>query len=212
MQIPEQNTDKRKAKGGQTRLRILKSTISTIASQGLSNLTLDRVAEHAGVSRALVVFHFKSKNELMKEGLEYLGGIYGEGWDALAKSSEGSTMAKILRLVDYDIRFPRDNPEYLSAWAAFWGESRGNTLYREQAVPRDQQRANELKELLASFIQEEGYEMQELPSIIMGLNAMQFGFWVESHLDPKADDYATGTAAIRLFLAKTFPNYPLPQL
>ena len=59
------SNDKRRARGDETRLRILKSTISTIGSQGLSNLTLDRVAEHAGVSRALVVFHFKSKHLLL---------------------------------------------------------------------------------------------------------------------------------------------------
>jgi AcrR family transcriptional regulator len=203
------SNDKRRARGDETRLRILKSTISTIGSQGLSNLTLDRVAEHAGVSRALVVFHFKSKHLLIKEGLEYLGRTYSEGWDAMAANTEGTTMERILRLIDYDLRFPSEHPEYLSAWAAFWGEARGNTLYREHAVPRDQRYANELRELLADFISDEGYPLDELPSIITGINAMQFGFWVESHLDPKVDDYHTGTAAIRLFLAKVFPNHEL---
>ncbi len=207
------SNDKRRARGDETRFRILKSVITIIATLGLSNSTLDRVAEHAGVSRGLVVFHFKTKNNLIQEGLDYLGRIYSEGWDAVATSSgDFNTMEKILCLINYDIRFVSDNREYLSAWAAFWGESKGSVLYRQQAVPRDQRYTKELKELLAKHITEEGYEIKDLPLIITGLNAMQFGIWVESHLDPKPDDYQTGIAAVKLFLANTFPNKPLPEI
>ncbi len=205
--------DKRRARGNETRSRILKSVITIIATLGLGNSTLDRVAEHAGVSRALVVFHFKSKKKLIQEGLDYLGRIYSQGWDSVAASSEDfTTMEKILCLINYDIRFVRDNREYLSVWAAFWGESKGSVLYREQAVPRDQRYTKELKELLARYITEEGYEIQNLHLIISGLNAMQFGIWIESHLDPKPDDYQTGMAAVQLFLANTFPKKPLPEI
>ncbi len=205
--------DKRRARGNETRSRILKSVITIIATLGLGNSTLDRVAEHAGVSRALVVFHFKSKKKLIQEGLDYLGRIYSQGWDSVAASSEDfTTMEKILCLINYDIRFVRDNREYLSVWAAFWGESKGSVLYREQAVPRDQRYTKELKELLARYITEEGYEIQNLHLIVSGLNAMQFGIWIESHLDPKPDDYQTGMAAVQLFLANTFPKKPLPEI
>ncbi len=67
-----------------------------------------------------------------------------------------------------------------------------------------------MKELLATMINEGGYDKQELPAIITGINAMLFGLWLESHLDPKPDDYIKGMAAVRLFLSKTFPNQPLP--
>ncbi len=209
----DQSNDKRRARGNETRFRILNSAITIIATLGLSNSTLDRVAEHAGVSRGLVVFHFKSKQKLIQEGLDYLGRLYSEGWDAvIASSEELTTMEKILCLIDYDVRFASDNPEYLSAWAAYWGESKGSEMYREQAVPRDQRYTKELKELLAKYITEEGYEIQKLPLIIAGLNAMQFGIWVESHLDPKPDDYQTGIAAVQLFLANTFQGKPLPEI
>ena len=140
--LMDKSNDKRRARGDETRFRILKSVITIIATLGLSNSTLDRVAELAGVSRGLVVFHFKSKKKLIQEALDYLGRMYSEGWDAVAAGSEDfTTMEKILCLIEYDIRFIDDNPEYLSAWAAFWGESRGSVLYRQQAVPRDQRYA-----------------------------------------------------------------------
>ncbi|MCP4937052.1 MAG: TetR/AcrR family transcriptional regulator [bacterium] len=208
MQQP--SSDKRRARGVETRRLILRSAVSSIASLGLSNMTLDSVAKRVGVSRALVVFHFKSKRLLVKEALEFLGRRYSEGWNSVVAMSDGTTMERIFQLVDYDIRFACENPEYLSAWHAFWGESKGNALYHELGVPRDQRYAGEMKELLATMINEGGYDKQELPAIITGINAMLFGLWLESHLDPKPDDYIKGMAAVRLFLSKTFPNQPLP--
>jgi hypothetical protein len=40
---------------------------------------------------------------------------------------------------------------------------------------------------------------------------MLFGFWVESHLNPGPDDYNRYMKAARLFLARVFPNQPLPE-
>ncbi len=210
MKQVSQLKDKRRARGDETRSRILDSAIKVIGSLGLSNLTLDRVAEDAGVSRTLVVFHFKSKKNLTQAGLDFLGATYSEGWNIVA-SGEERGMVKVLRLIDYDLQFVNDT-KYLSAWAVYWGESRGNELYREQAVPRDRRYENEMRNLLADYMEEEGYDLQKLPSIVAGLNMMQFGVWVESHLDPKPDDYQTGMAAVRLFLANTFPNRPLPDI
>ena len=207
MQHKPQVIDKRRARGEESRRLILRSAISSIAALGLSKTTLDRVAEIAGVSRALVVFHFKSKNLLIKEVLEFLGRRYGEGWDAVVASGSTSAMDKILQLVDYDIRFACENPGYISAWHAFWGESKGNLLYQELGVPRDKRYARELKDLLATVIDEGGYDKQELPAIIKGLNAMLYGLWVKFHLDPEMDECDTGTTAVRLFLAKVFPNH-----
>lgn len=202
----QQSSDKRRARGNETRKLILETAISTIASQGLGNLTLDRVADKAGVSRGLVVFHFQSKRQLIKESLELLGNTFSEGWDALIENDEGTTMDKLLRLIDYDHGFAFKNPEYVSAWTSFWGESNGNELYRELAVPRDIQYAHEMEELIAKLMDEEGQDKGELTAINNALNAMLFGFWVTSHLNPTPDGYKNGKIALNLFISKIFPN------
>ncbi|MEM7292976.1 MAG: TetR family transcriptional regulator, partial [Pseudomonadota bacterium] len=78
MNSATKSPDKRRARGEESRKAILQAAISSIAALGLSNLTLDRVAERAGISRALVVFHFKSKNKLTEEVLAYLGVQYAK--------------------------------------------------------------------------------------------------------------------------------------
>jgi AcrR family transcriptional regulator len=209
VQQTQTHHDGRRARGVETKGLILRSAITTIASLGFSNLTMTRVAERVGVSHALVVFHFKSKNLLIKEVLDFLGASYGNGWDAVATASNGSAMERLLDLVDYDIQFACENPEYVSAWHAFWGESKGNIIYRELATPRDNRYKNEMENLLATIIDEGGYSTTELPLIINGLYAMLVGLWTESHLDPKPGNCKTGEATVRLFLGKFFPNLTL---
>jgi AcrR family transcriptional regulator len=46
--------------------QIVEAAIDVIAQRGLGKSTLQNIAERAGVSSALVVFHFKSKENLMK--------------------------------------------------------------------------------------------------------------------------------------------------
>jgi AcrR family transcriptional regulator len=212
MKLAQKPDDKRLIRGEESRRLILQAAISSIAALGLGNMTLDRVAERAGISRALVVFHFKSKSKLIEDVLNYLGKQYSAGWDSVVKDESGSAMLRILRLVDYDIRFACENPQYVSAWHAFWGESKGNQLYRELAVPRDERYESEMKKLFSRVIEEGDYKEDELPSITTGLYAMLFGVWVESHLNPGPDNYNRYMKAARLFLSKIFPKQPLPEL
>lgn len=210
METPPERVDQRRVRGKETRQVILQSAITCIATGGLSYTTLDRVAEHAEVSRALVVFHFKSKNALFKEVLDYLGARYGEGWNAIRNVDGVSTIEKLVQLLDYDVRFASENPTYLSAWHAFWGEAKGNSLYRELSIPRDHQYEEDTRRLLGSLIEEDAYDPSDLAAIHTGLTAMMFGLWLESHLNPGANDYRNGMAAVRLFLSKAFPKHPLP--
>jgi AcrR family transcriptional regulator len=210
MQSLPKAEDRRRLKGKESRQIILWAAISCIANRGLSNTTLDRVADGAGVSRALVVFHFKSKSGLLKDVLDFLGARYSEGWDKIRMLDGASTMEKLLQLLDYDVRFASENPEFLSAWHAFWGEAKGNLLYHELSAPRDERYARDTNQLITTLIEEGGYDQNELLPLQTGLTAMQFGLWVESHLNPGPDDYSKGMAAVRLFLNKAFPKHPLP--
>ena len=84
-----------------------------------------------------MVFHFKSKDNLIEEVLAYLGRQYTSGWKTILQSEAKSNIEKLMRLIDYDIRFACENPKYVSAWHAFWGETKGNVMYQEKVGQRD---------------------------------------------------------------------------
>jgi TetR/AcrR family transcriptional repressor of bet genes len=209
MQAVKTQKDKRKVRGDESRRQILHATIACVGTLGLSNTTLDRVAERAGSSRGLVVFHFKSKSNLLQEVLTFLGTQYSEGWNAAYHQKETSNIIKLLRLVDFDIQFAYDNPQYISAWHAFWGEAKGNLLYHNFSLPRDANYGDQLENLISLLIEEGQYDPAELDGINLSLGSMLFGIWVESHLDHNPDDCQRYMKAVRLLLSKFLPRHTI---
>ena len=193
-------------RGEESRKVILQSAIDSIAASGLGSMTLDRVAERAGISRGLVVFHFKSKSKLLEEVLNYLGKHYEKGWNEVGETETDSAIEKVLALIDYDILFAYENPKFVSAWHAFWGEAKGNMLYHNISFPRDISREDQLEELIARALKEQGGDSAEAGTITMGITAMMFGVWVESHLNPDANDCDRYMQAVRFYLQKCFPD------
>jgi TetR/AcrR family transcriptional repressor of bet genes len=206
MKAVRNTLDKRRIRGQESRKLILKAAVDSIAKLGLGKFTLDSVAERVGISRGLVVFHFKTKDNLIEEVLAYLGKKYSGGWQAILEQAAESDMAKLLRLIDYDIGFACDNPTYLSAWHAFWGELKGNVLYQERVGQRDVGYANDMELLLQKISGDGKYNKQELSLVTRGLFVMMFGIWVQVHLNPGPDDYEVNTRTVRLFLRGVFPE------
>lgn len=57
---------------------ILESAASIINEQGADYLTLDAVAKKAGVSKGGLLYHFKSKEGLIQELVNYANNLYQE--------------------------------------------------------------------------------------------------------------------------------------
>lgn len=57
----------------ETREKICEAAIRTASRDGLLAMTLDNVAREAGVSKGGVMYHFPSKEELVRGMLEYFG-------------------------------------------------------------------------------------------------------------------------------------------
>ncbi len=198
-------------RGEESRKLILKSAVDNIASKGLGSLTLDNIADQVGISRGLVVFHFKSKNNLIMEVLGYLGKKYSGGWNAVVEEDYPSNLAKLLRLVEYDIRFACENPKYVSAWHGFWGEAKGKAMFHDLVTPRDEGYEADMRQLIEKISEEEGYDELDISSATRGLVTMMFGAWVLLHLNPAPNDYEANMNAVRLYLSRIFPNTKFPD-
>lgn len=58
-------------KGSETRAKIVQSAMQLAAREGLLNITLDRVAEEAGLSKGGVIHHYPSKEALLSGVITY---------------------------------------------------------------------------------------------------------------------------------------------
>lgn len=206
-----ETTDKRLQRGAESRRLILQAAIDSIAMEGLGRLTLDRVADRVGISRGLVVFHFKSKNKLIEEVLDYLGLEFSQGWYQILEAKGEDDVSKLLRLIDYDLDFACEHPKYVSAWQAFWGDTKGNDLFNEKAVQRDREYSADLERLLENISDAGNYDKRNLPMITRGLVAMLFGIWTLLNLDFEAGNCSNHNEMVRLYLRRMFPDTGFPS-
>ena len=200
-------TDKRRLKGEKSKQAIVKSAISCIARQGLHGATLERVAQKAKVSKALVAFHFKSKTGMLAAVLIHQETVFENGWDAILAGNSISTSEKLLELLEYDVRFSVEHRDFISVWHAYWGEAKGSSLYRKLSRPRDERYESDVRRLLSNLTEEGKYDDINVTAVERGINAMMFGIWRDSHLTHGPNDYNNGIQAMYVYLHKLFPQH-----
>ena len=200
-------TDKRRLKGERSKQAIVKSAISCIARQGLHDATLERVAQKAKVSKALVAFHFKSKTGMLAAVLDHQETVFEKGWDAILAINSISTSEKLLELLEYDVRFSVEHRDFISVWHAYWGEAKGSSLYRKLSRPRDERYERDARRLLSNLTEEGKYDDINVTAVERGINAMMFGIWRDSHLTHGPNDYNNGIQAMYVYLHKLFPKH-----
>ena len=207
MQPLQKVTDKRRLKGEKTKQAIIKAAIACIARQGLHDATLERVAQKAKVSKALVAFHFKSKTGMLAAVLDHQETVFEKGWDAILAINSISTSEKLLELLEYDVRFSVEHRDFISVWHAYWGEAKGSSLYRKLSRPRDERYERDARRLLSNLTEEGKYDDINVTAVERGINAMMFGIWRDSHLTHGPNDYNNGIQAMYVYLHKLFPKH-----
>jgi AcrR family transcriptional regulator len=212
MQSSQKVIDKRRLKGEKTKRAIIKAAIACIARQGLHDATLERVAQKAKVSKALVVFHFKSKTGMLAAVLDHQETVFENGWDVILADNSLSTSEKLLELLEYDVRFSVEHRDFISVWHAYWGEAKGNSLYRKLSHPRDERYESDARRLLGNLTEEGNYDDINVTAIERGINAMIFGIWRDSHLSHGRNDYNNGMQAVYVYLHTVFPQHYKPKV
>ena len=119
------------------RMELIEATIDSIARRGFSDTTLADVADHAGLSRGIVNFYFKSKDALFADTLRHLADEYRLAWGrALAKAGDDpARQLRALLMVNFDPRvFSRKK---IAVWYAFWGEAKSRPAYLAVCAEKD---------------------------------------------------------------------------
>jgi hypothetical protein len=143
--------------------------------------------------------------------LDHQETMFENGWDTILAGNSVSTSAKLLELLDYDVRFSIEHRDYISVWHAYWGEPEGSSLYRNLSQPRDERYEKDVRRLLSILTEEGNYNDINITAIERGITAMMFGIWRDSHLAHAPNDYSNGMQAIYAYLQKVFPLHYKPK-
>jgi TetR/AcrR family transcriptional repressor of bet genes len=119
----------RKSQSEFRKRQLIDATMDCIDRLGISQTTLARIAESAGLSQGNILFHFQSKEALLDQTLRYLSEEYKSNWQQAAASAPPDPYSQLQALITSSFTPQICNRRKISVWFAFWGESRSRPKY-----------------------------------------------------------------------------------
>jgi AcrR family transcriptional regulator len=101
-----------------SRTRILDAAIERIASDGIDDVRIARIAMDAGVSTALVHYHFATREALLAEALEHSFEIAGD--TRTVDTGEGPAVQRLRDMIEQCLPLPGAQERDWVLWVELW--------------------------------------------------------------------------------------------
>jgi TetR/AcrR family transcriptional regulator, transcriptional repressor of bet genes len=165
-------------RGRQMRTRLLEATIQSIAHDGISGASIERITERAGVSRGLVRHYYGNKSQLLVEAFQLLADDFrdmlGMG-DAAVLS--GDARSRLRRAILPMFERISGGREHQYAWFGFWALARSESEIQRMNHELYEDVTTHLGNMLAAAAVEQGRKI-DAAAAGRGLAAMAEGAWV----------------------------------
>ena len=112
---------------------LVRAAYRLIASKGIERTTLQDIANAAGVSKALAVYYFKSKENILLAAIRWVLGRVAERMTSVVDSVEAPE-EKMQVMIDAIFVDPRRNRDFYLAYTALIGEAARNERFNELNV------------------------------------------------------------------------------
>jgi len=157
------------------REQMLQAALEVIAARGYADTRIADVAERAGVSPALVIYYFKTKDQLLTEAIRY----YEDNWYAVGQSRMAALTSAAERLEEFVAMscLSEADPEPSGSWQLwldFWAQAARNA-----EVASVRQKSDERwRDVIATLVRE-GQEAGEFRDV----DADSFAVYLSTLLD-----------------------------
>jgi AcrR family transcriptional regulator len=105
------------------RLRILEAACDVIAAHGIDDVRIARIAITAGVSPALIHYHFETRDALLAEALEHSFELLGDFRTTRAEAEGWTAAQRIGWMIDQSLPFPGLGDREWRLWLELWGRA-----------------------------------------------------------------------------------------
>ena len=191
---------------------LVRAAYRLIASKGIERTTLQDIADAAGVSKALAVYYFKTKENLLLAAIRWVLGRVAERMTGVVDSVEAPE-EKVQAMIDAIFVDPRRNRDFYLAYTALIGEAARNERFNELNVTFRSIMNAAYADLIRSG---EGtvFVVDSVEEAAMGVRALIDGFfmqwleetnWTKRHRHYKA---ACARALLRYLGAAKEPSAP----
>ncbi|MEJ2426147.1 MAG: TetR/AcrR family transcriptional regulator [Candidatus Thiodiazotropha sp.] len=189
-----------------TRRRLLEATIDIIAEEGLTGVTMGRVAERTDLSRGICNFHFNTKDQLLIEALRMLYHENEQAWRGAIADPKLSPEKKLKKLIETLLNTPVADPKKLAVWFAFWGIPTYRKKYIELCAQGDRAYEGAIENLLlemsGGLTEIKGLSLR---AISVALTGMIDGVHLQYLIAPGRLDENEATQACLAYLSSFFP-------
>lgn len=192
---------------GRRRQELIDATIKCISKKGLGSTTLADVAGEAGLSQGIVNLHFDSKDNLLAETLRFLAEDYDLEFRKVLEISHPTPAAKLLALMELDLKPSICDRKKLAVWFAFWGEVKAVPTYQKICSARERKYEEIMRELVQKIINEGGYVNVDAKVIAEALSSLTDGLWLSCHINPAIFDRAAARETFMSYLRAVFADH-----
>lgn len=178
--------------------RIIEAVIDTVARHGISGTTLALVAQAAGVSQGVLIFHFRSKEGLLAGTLRSQNAAYRNHWQACLAGAD--PLQRVLGLIRVDFSAEVCSRRALALWFAFWGEAA--PAYQSLCEEAERDRAEAMLQACRDLVASRGGPDPEL--LAQSVDSLTDGLWLQMHIHgsrmPRAKALQQAMDHLRLML------------
>ena len=187
--------------------QLIEATIEVIYCDGLSRLTLAKVARQAGLSTSIVNFYFKTKEQLLLETLQTVSREYETAVDrafALSSDPTKTLWALVEAMLDPELC----TPARAAVWYAFMGESQARGDYIGAVRVRELAIRQRVEVLFTTLFQGAG-DAQSKPihaaALARAFDALIDSVWEQSMMEPDTVDLGAARKTCFDYLESVLP-------
>lgn len=119
-----------KKKAEERKNQILRAAFQAMSVQGYNSVTLQSIADHAGVSKGVVHYYFDNKEDTLSQLLEWLTNkIYN--YELASVNSESTPLDKLKAYVNSVFVSPERNAKFYKVYLDFLSQASQNETYRK---------------------------------------------------------------------------------
>jgi AcrR family transcriptional regulator len=170
---------RQRSTGADRRRQMIEATLDGLATKGYASLTIADVARSVGISTALVLAHFKTKELLLLEVQRQLADEYHDNWRQMLEAAGPAPAARLWALVMAEFAEAVCTPRKILAWKAFWAEAHGRSDYLKEFGPRNVEYLRILSDCCARIIAEGGYQGYDAGLVARIIDSLNGGLWLE---------------------------------
>ena len=195
----------RKSQSEFRKRQLINATMDCIDKLGLSQTTLARIAERAGLSQGNVVFHFQSKEALLDQTLRDLSDEYVTNWQSALVTAGPDPLSQLCALIRTSFATRICNRRKISVWFAFWGESRSRPKYMRVCGANDKAFSDKLLSLCTA-IQARHEARLSAKTAALSIEGMIDGLWQNFLIGPPGFKREQAIQAVFELLDSIYPN------